>query len=324
MYKEELQRKNEEKLHKRFQQDNAPMFIRKYFVNIESKAGALNYYGVIKDLLEWLMEEKVINKTDISEITPDDFYIVESEDVTMYLRQREQDGLSPTTLEVRKNIYSSFWRYLKRTKACPVKDNIIADVSYRGISINNNLYKKLPTETQLKNMEVKIKRTVNDFTRIRNMIIFRVLKGSGIRETELAGLNVDDVFLDNEMPYIKILGKGKYREQEVRQVYLTKDASDALSEWIEYRNNLKNVKAQEALFLNNRGNRLTEHNIQSIFKMYGDGISCHMLRHWYATIMTQAGGIAFAQQQLGHTSLNTTINNYANGSYGMKDLLASM
>lgn len=324
MYKEELQRKNEEKLHKRFQQDNVPMFIRKYFINIESKAGALNYYGVIKDLLEWLMGEGVINKTDISEITPDDFYIVESEDVTMFLRQREQDGLSPTTLEVRKNIYSSFWRYLKRTKVCPVKDNIIADVSYRGISINNNLYKKLPTETQLKNMEVKIKRTVNDFTRIRNMIIFRVLKGSGIRETELAGLNVDDVFLDNEMPYIKILGKGKYREQETRQVYLTKDASDALSEWIEYRNNLKNVKAQEALFLNNRGNRLTEHNIQSIFKMYGDGISCHMLRHWYATVMTQAGGIAFAQQQLGHTSLNTTINNYANGSYGMKDLLASM
>lgn len=324
MYKEELQRKNEEKLHKRFQQDNVPMFIRKYFVNIGSKAGALNYYGVIKDLLKWLMEEGVINKTDIGEITPDDFYIVESEDVTMYLRQREQDGLSPTTLEVRKNIYSSFWRYLKRTKVCPVKDNIIADVSYRGISINNNLYKKLPTETQLKNMEVKIKRTANDFTRIRNMIIFRVLKGSGIRETELAGLNVDDVFLDNEMPYIKILGKGKYREQETRQVYLTKDASDALSEWIEYRNNLKNVKAQEALFLNNRGNRLTEHNIQSIFKMYGDGISCHMLRHWYATVMTQAGGIAFAQQQLGHTSLNTTINNYANGSYGMKDLLASM
>ena len=150
-----------------------------------------------------------------------------------------------------------------------------------------------------------------------------MLKGSGIRETERAGLDVDDVCLDSEMPYIKILGKGKYREQEARQVYLTKDATDALNEWIEYRNSLK-VKNQEALFLNNRGNRLTENNIQAIFKMYGDGMSCHMLRHWYATVMSQAGGIAFAQQQLGHTSLDTTINNYANGSYGMKDLLASM
>ena len=50
----------------------------------------------------------------------------------------------------------------------------------------------------------------------------------------------------------------------------------------------------------------------------------HMIRHWYATVMANTGNLAFAQQQLGHSSVNTTVNNYANGVYGMKDKLANM
>lgn len=40
--------------------------------------------------------------------------------------------------------------------------------------------------------------------------------------------------------------------------------------------------------------------------------------------MARTGNIAFTQQQLGHTSSNTTINIYANGAYGMKDILGNM
>ena len=43
-YKDEVQRKNTEKLQRKFEQDNTPGFIQKYFINIESKAGAINYY----------------------------------------------------------------------------------------------------------------------------------------------------------------------------------------------------------------------------------------------------------------------------------------
>lgn len=323
-YKDEVQRKNTEKLQRKFEKDNTPGFIQKYFINIESKAGAINYYIAIKDLLLWLMENKTINRNNISEITPDDFYNVESEDVTMYLKQKEQSGMSPTTLETRKNIFSSFWKYLKRTKVCPVKENIIADVSYKGISSSNNLIKKLPSETQLKNMEEKIMRKNDEFVRVRNLIILRVLKGTGLRESELAGLNISDLYLDEEMPYIKIIGKGTYREIEARMVYLTGDAANAIKEWLEYRNRLENIVDESAVFVNKNGNRLSEYNIQSIFKTYGMGLTPHMIRHWFATVMANTGNLAFAQQQLGHSSLNTTVNNYANGAYGMKDVLANM
>ena len=323
-YKDTVQKQNEEKLQRKFDKDNTPGFIQKYFINIESKAGAINYWVAIRDLLLWLMEKKIINRDKLSNITPDDFFEVESEDVTLYLRSKEQGGMSPTTLETRKNIFSSFWKYLKRSNKCPVKQNIIESVTYKGISSNNNLVKKLPSEEQLRAMEEKIAKKPDEFVRIRNLIILRVLKGSGIREAELAGLDISDVFLDEEMPYIKIIGKGKYREIEARQVFLTGDATEAVKEWLEYRNGLENIVSENALFLNKNGKRLTEDNIKAIFKNYGNGVTCHQLRHYYATIIAQKGGLAFAQQQLGHTSLDTTINNYANGSYGMKDVLANM
>ena len=64
-YKDEVQRKNTEKLQRKFDEDNTPGFIQKYFINIESKAGAINYYIAIKDLLIWLMENKIINRNSI-------------------------------------------------------------------------------------------------------------------------------------------------------------------------------------------------------------------------------------------------------------------
>lgn len=323
-YKNEVQKENADKLQKRFEKDNIPGFIQMYFINIKSKKGAINYYIAIKDLLLWLMDKKIINKTLLGDITPEDFYDVESEDVTLYLESKEQSGMSPTTLETRKNIFSSFWKYLKRTKKCPVKENIIADVSYKGISSNNNLIAKFPSETQLKDMEEKIKKKKDDFVRIRNLIILRVLKGTGLRESELAGLNIDKLYLNEEIPYIKVIRKGVYREIEEKEVYLTGDAVSAIKEWLEYRNDLKNIIDVDAVFVNKNGNRLSEYNIQSIFRTYGDGMMPHMIRHWYATVMANTGNLAFAQQQLGHSSVNTTINNYANGVYGMRDVLANM
>lgn len=323
-YKDEVQRKNAEKLQRRFKNDDVPEFIQKYFINIKSKAGAINYWIAIKDLLLWLMEKGLINKKTISSIVPDDFYAIESEDVTMYLQSKEDSGISPTTLETRKNIFSSFWRYLKRIKNCPVNDNIIADVSYKGISSNNNLIRKLPTDEQLKAMEEKINWKKDNFVRIRNHIVLRVLKGTGLRASELAGLGISNLHLDEEMPFIKIIGKGKYRVQEARIVYLTGDATNAIREWLEIREKVENIVDTDALFLNRNGKRFTEDNIKTMFKTYGNGITPHMIRHWYATIMANTGNIVFAQQQLGHTSANTTINNYANGAYGMKDFLKNM
>ena len=324
-YKIEVQNKNAEKLNRKLDELNLPIYMRKYFtVKIESKAGALHYLGVIVDLLNWFIEEKIINKERISDIEPSDFTDIMAEDITLYLKTKEQNGMSPTTLETRKHIISSFWDYMSRVKGTEIKDGFFKDVTYKGIPSGNNLTKKLPTEKQLNDMEEKIMWKKDIPVRNRNIAIFRVLRGTGIRESELAGLDLSDLHLDEEMPYITILGKGVYREMQNRTVYLSGSALKALREWLEYRNTLDNIVDTEVVFINKNGTRTTERNIKQIFENYGNGITPHMMRHYYASVMNQNGNLAFVQQQLGHSSVNTTVNNYANGAVGMKTVLENM
>ena len=324
-YKIEVQNKNAEKLNRKLDELNLPIYMRKYFtVKIESKAGALNYLGVIVDLLNWFIEDKLIDKTNISDIEPSDFIDIMAEDITLYLKTKEQNGMSPTTLETRKHMISSFWDYMSRVKGTEIKDKFFKDVTYKGIPSGDNLTKKLPTEKQLNDMEEKIMWKKDIPIRNRNIAIFRVLRGTGIRESELAGLDLSDLHLDEEMPYITILGKGVYREMQNRMVYLSGSALKALSEWLEYRNTLDNIVDTEAVFINKNGTRTTERNIKQIFENFGNGITPHMMRHYYASVMNQNGNLAFVQQQLGHSSVNTTVNNYANGAVGMKEKLMEM
>lgn len=323
-YKVELQKKNEIKLKEKIDKVNLPNYMRSYFlVHLESKSGALTYLTTIIDMLNWFIDEKFINREKIADIKPSDFNDIMAEDITLYLRTKEQNGMSPTTLKTRKHIISSFWDYMSRVKGTKIKNKFFKDVTYKGMS-SNNLIKKFPTEKQLEDMEKKILWKKDECVRKRNIAIFRLLKGTGLRESEVAGLDLSDLYLDEDMPYISILKKGKYRPQEKTTVYLTGSATKALKEWLDYRTTLDNVIEPEALFVNKNGTRTTESNIRKLFKVYGQGMTPHMLRHYYASIMASEGNIVFAQQQLGHTNISTTINNYANGAVGMKEKLMEM
>lgn len=329
-YKIEVQNKNAEKLNKKLEELNAPQFLRDYLNELESKNGALNYLVAIKDFLQWLIKNNIINKKLISEIEVSDFSDLRPQNISSYLRYKEMNGMSPTTTETRKNIIKSFIQDIYSYRDCLLREvySKIEDfykmIKYKGIPSGNNLTKKLPTEKQLNDMEEKIMWKKDIPVRNRNITIFRVLRGTGIRESELAGLDLSDLYLDEEMPYITILGKGVYREMQNRTVYLSGSALKALNEWLEYRNTLDNIVDTEAVFINKNGTRTTERNIKQIFENYGNGITPHMMRHYYASIMNQNGNLAFVQQQLGHSSVNTTVNNYANGAVGMKDVLNNM
>ena len=329
-YKIEVQNKNAEKLNRKLDELNAPQFLRDYLNELESKSGALNYLVAIKDFLQWLIENNIINKKSISGIEVSDFSDLRPQNISSYLRYKETNGMSPTTTETRKNIIKSFIQDIYSYRECLLREvyNNIEDfykmIKYKGIPSGNNLTKKLPTEKQLNDMEEKIMWKKDIPVRNRNIAIFRVLRGTGIRESELAGLDLTDLHLDEEMPYITILGKGVYREMQNRTVYLSGSALKAIREWLEYRNTLDNIVDTEAVFINKNGTRTTERNIKQIFENYGNGITPHMMRHYYASVMNQNGNLAFVQQQLGHSSVNTTVNNYANGAVGMKEKLMEM
>ncbi len=313
-YKAEVQKKNEEKLQEIFRKDGTPDFIQRLFVNLgESKATSINYWIAIKDMLQYMIDFNIITKEKIADIEPNDMLEIEAPEIQRYLEYKEKNGMSPTTLQIRKNIFKSFWKKMVNTRKVPVDINIVDEVSYKGITYNqNNILLKLPSQKDIDAMIERIKWKKDDFVRERNLVVMSLLMGTGLRESELAGLDISDLYLDEENPYIKIIGKGRLREQEARIVFLSEEETiDSIKHWLDIRRGMENIVDTDALFFNRNGKRMIEDNIKSMFKNYSKGkISPHQIRHWYTTIFSQKYGTAFVQQQLGHRSINTTINNY--------------
>lgn len=314
-YKMEVQEKNEKKLQEMFRRDGTPDFIQRLFTNFgESKATSVNYWIAIRDMLQYMIDFHIIAKEQIADIEPNDMLEIEAPEIQRYLEYKEKNGMSPTTLQTRKNIFESFWKKMVSTRKVPVDTDVIKEVSYKGISYNqNNILLKLPSQEDIDEMIERIKWKKDDFVRERNLVIMSLLVGTGLRVSELAGLDLSNLYLDEENPYIKIVAsKGYFREQQSRIVFLSEEETvESIKHWLDIRNKVENVVDTDALFLNRNGKRMVEDNIKSMFKNYSKGkISPHQIRHWYTTVFSQKYGTAFVQQQLGHRSINTTINNY--------------
>jgi len=136
----------------------------------------------------------------------------------------------------------------------------------------------------------------------RDLAILELLYGSGIRVSELVGLNLDDI--DRTERWLRVRGKGR----KERQVPFGGKAADALERYLEERTSREN-----ALFLNHRGGRLTDRGVRGIIKLYatliaGDSsLHPHSFRHAFAThLLGDGADLRSIQELLGHARLSTT------------------
>ena len=139
--------------------------------------------------------------------------------------------------------------------------------------------------------------------------MLETLYSSGIRVSELVGLDV--LSLDLNDGVMTVRGKGK----KERLALLGSDAVKAISRWLDDRTALlqKTGKDTVAVFLNNKGGRLTTRSVGRLLSKHlrtvglDRRISPHTLRHSFATHMLDAGAdIRGVQELLGHKSLATT------------------
>lgn len=329
-YKQELQKKNGERLENKFKEDGTPEFIQDFFLRIASRAARITYYGTIKDLLLWLMEKSYIKVSSIKDITEEDLDKINSAKLIMYFTYLKEDkGIKLTTLQTKKNQLGSFWEYMVTEDY--VKKNIIHSIKseeFKPAKTNRRKLAKMPLHEDIEEMIQKMSEKNDEFVRVRNLIILRVLRGTGLRESELAGLDIENVFLDEEHPYILVISKGVYDYSEDGKdiVYLTKDATLALQEWFEYRSDVGNIVDKEAVFLNKRGKRLNEDNIRKIFKQYSNGkISPHMMRHEYTTVLQRESNDAtFVQEQGRWKSQKIMTSTYDSGVSRSVSVLQNM
>lgn len=143
------------------------------------------------------------------------------------------------------------------------------------------------------------------FLPARDRAILELLYSSGLRVSELSGLNADDLNVREGL--VKVKGKGK----KERIVPVGKKAVEAIKTYLVERVLLK--KKDGAFFLNKNGTRLTDRSIRRIVIKYAKAIGVngrigpHTLRHTFASHLLQGGAdLRVIQELLGHSSLSTT------------------
>jgi integrase/recombinase XerC len=144
----------------------------------------------------------------------------------------------------------------------------------------------------------------------RDRAILELLYGSGLRVSELVGL--DSINVDTHGQMVRVLGKGR----KERMVPYGDKAKQALENyWIVRGQILARSRApdQEAVFLNGRGRRLTTGSVRTLVKKYARlsnvdwDLHPHSLRHAFAThLLADGADLRAIQELLGHVSLSTT------------------
>jgi integrase/recombinase XerC len=142
---------------------------------------------------------------------------------------------------------------------------------------------------------------------LRDRAFLELLYASGLRISELVGIDLDDIELRARL--VKVHGKGS----KERIVPFGSKAEAAVRAWLAVRSEFVHDADESALFVNYRGSRITARSVRRLFDGYirkaslRAGISPHTMRHSFATHLLNAGAdLRGIQELLGHASLSTT------------------
>ena len=149
-------------------------------------------------------------------------------------------------------------------------------------------------------------------TRLRDLAIVVTLLGTGIRVTELVGLDIQDLDFDNGN--MRIIRKGGNEDL----VYFGEEAEEMLQNYMDERLTMEPEPGHEnALFISQKNTRITVRSVERLVKKYASTatakkITPHKLRSTYGTSLYQeTGDIYLVAEVLGHKNVNTTRKHYA-------------
>lgn len=223
---------------------------------------------------------------------------IEMIDVRGFIASQISNGLSKTTAARRLASVRSFLNYLCREgfiRSNPAK-----------LVTNPKTEKRLPNFLSVDDVFTLIEKPDGiGFLYARDRAILELLYSSGLRVSEIAQLNVDDI--NTKEGLVKVRGKGK----KERILPIGSKAIDAIKTYVVEKMLLK--KKEGAMFLNRSGSRLTDRGVRRMVVKYSRMIGIngqigpHTLRHTFASHLLQAGAdLRVIQELLGHSSLSTT------------------
>lgn len=218
-------------------------------------------------------------------------------DFVAALKRLSQQGLSERTLARKLSAWRQYCGWLVQSG---MMDND-PTFNLKAPRLPKRLPKALPQE-ELNHMLDSA--PVDDSLAVRDHALFELMYGSGLRLSEIHGLDLGDVLLDEG--WVSVTGKGR----KERQVPLSGKSVKALRAYLSER---VAADGETALFTGKNGTRLGQRQIQKRLQAWavrqgsGQHISPHMMRHSYASHLLQSSrDIRAVQELLGHSNLSTT------------------
>ncbi len=224
---------------------------------------------------------------------------LQSHQIRRFIAQLHGTGLGGKTLARMLSAWRGFYSYL-------IRDHRFTSNPCTGLRAPKsakNLPQTLSPDEAVRLVDLP---EGGDVQSVRDKAMFELLYSSGLRLAELVGL--DPAALDFNDAAVRVTGKGS----KTRVVPLGSHAISALQQWLLVRPKL--AKDEEpALFLNNKGGRISARTVQIRIKQWGikQGISSnvypHLLRHSFAShVLQSSGDLRAVQEMLGHASISTT------------------
>lgn len=217
--------------------------------------------------------------------------------IRAYLADLHARGLARTSAARRLAAIRSFLRHLCREGVLPRNP--------ARVLAGPRLQRKIPVRLEEAEVASIVEIPGGDGPGARDRAILELLYATGIRVSELVGLDAAEV--DTEARLVRVLGKGR----KERIVPFGSPAGEALSRYLAWRTRL--ATRDDALFVNQKGGRLTDRSVRRLLARRirdmatRNRISPHSLRHAFATHLLERGAdLRAIQELLGHASLSTT------------------
>ncbi len=227
-----------------------------------------------------------------------ELHAIQSSHLRQCLAQLRHKGLSPRSTQRWLSALRTFFHYARRNLGLATDPTV-------GLKAPR-IERKLPRVLDVDQAAQFVSGPGNDFCSIRDHAIVELFYSSGLRLAELAGLNLEQLHLQERL--VRVLGKGK----KERLLPIGRFAFEALQQWLPVRA-LHFPDAGTALFLSKRGNRLSHRAIQlrlrhlSLVRGMPQHVNPHMLRHSFAShLLESSGDLRAVQELLGHSNLSTT------------------
>ncbi len=247
-----------------------------------------NYLRDLKVLQDFCLEQNIRNWKQM-----------QPNQMRFFAASAFRKGLGPTSIQRRLSACRSFFNYL--LVEGEVEINPVLDVRAPKAP------RRLPKTLDVDQMDQLLNMQGEGHVFLRDKAMLEMFYSSGLRLAELVSLNINSI--DYSENLVRVVGKGN----KTRVLPVGKHALNALKAWLAVRSDWAKNKDEQAIFVSNRGTRISHRNVQQRVKYWAkkQGINHdlhpHQFRHSFASHMLESSSdLRAVQELLGHADISTT------------------